>query len=278
MCSLRRCVLFLVFVVGIAVPTASPAVSEPVPIDYVALGDSITAGHDLLQGSREGFVPRYKASIEADTGNPVRLVNLGISGQSSSELLLSLRENARVRGHVRGAEVLTLDIGTKDAIVAHSMYVRGKPRPCGGTDGQRCLRAATARFGANYSGILREIQTLREGKPTVVRAATLYNPFVRGDVRRDSHGRDGGKNDFEVLDAHYRVFNDHVAAAATLRDVPYADVHRAFNGPDGDLDPIGAGYVLPSPDGVHPSNAGHAAIADLMRESGYAPLFAPPAP
>jgi hypothetical protein len=124
---------------------------------------------------------------------------------------------------VSGAEVLTLYTGTNDLILAHSMYVRGKPEPCGGSDGQRCLRATMARFRANYG-----------------------------------------------------VFKGRIAAA-DLRGMPHVDVHQAFNGPNGDLDPIGMGHVLPLPDGVHPSNAGHAAIADLMRDSGYAPLYTPPA-
>jgi lysophospholipase L1-like esterase len=274
------CVLLLVFTAALGIaPATRPAVSEPAPLDYVALGDSITAGHDLLGGSREGFVPRYEAFIEADTGVPVDLVNLGVDGQSSSGLLRTLREGARVRHHVRGAEALTLDIGTNDLLLAHSMYVRGEPRPCGGSDGQRCLRTATARFKANYDAILQEIKALRGGRPTVLRAATLYDPFVSGDKKRDSHGGDGAKNDFEVFDAYYSAFNDHIATTATLNNVPYADVHRAFNGPTGGQDPRETGHVLPLPeDGIHPSNPGHAAIADLMRNLGYAPLYTPPAP
>lgn len=273
MAKWRPYALFLLFAVVLGiVPTARPAISEPAPPDYVALGDSITAGHDLLPGSREGFVPRYRAFIETDTDTTVNLVNLGVDGQSSSGLLQALRESARFRYYVREADVLTLNIGTNDLLLAHSMYVRGKPRICGGFDGQKCLRSATARFKANYGAILREIKTLRGGRPTVIRAATLYNPFVGRDKKRDSHGADGAKNDFEVFDAYYGTFNDHIAATATLHDVPYVDVHRAFNGPDGDQDPIETGHVLTYPDGVHPSDPGHAAIADLIRDLGYAPL------
>lgn len=274
----RPYALLLLFAVVLGiVPANRPAISElagsePVPLKYAALGDSITSGHDLLQGEREGFVPRYKAFIEADTGATVELVNLGVNDQSSSGLLRALRTNAGFRQHVREAQVLTLDIGTNDLLLAHSRYVRGKPRPCGGRNGQKCLRAATARFRVNYDAILREIETLREGKPTVVRAATLYNPFTGRDKKRDSHGRDGEKSDAEVFAAYYRAFNRYIAATANRHEVPYADVHRTFNGPASDQDLVETGYLLPLPDGVHPSDRGHAAIADLMRDLGYAPL------
>src|ERR671911_123417 len=53
----------------------------PVSWDYVALGDSLAVG----VGARRGYVDRYAAYIEADTGAQVKVINLGESGQRSSE-------------------------------------------------------------------------------------------------------------------------------------------------------------------------------------------------
>jgi lysophospholipase L1-like esterase len=64
--------------------------------------------------------------------------------------------------------------------------------------------------------------------------------------------------------------NAHIAAAAAANGIPMAQVHLAFNGPNGTDDPILKGLI--TIDGVHPNDAGHKAIADALRALGYAPL------
>jgi lysophospholipase L1-like esterase len=49
-----------------------------------------------------------------------------------------------------------------------------------------------------------------------------------------------------------------------------AQVHLAFNGPNGEEDPIAKGLI--TGDGIHPNDNGHKAIADALRALGYAPL------
>ena len=44
-------------------------------------------------------------------------------------------------------------------------------------------------------------------------------------------------------------------------------VYLAFNGPNGDQDPVGKGYI--SIDAFHPNDAGHKVIADAFRKLGY---------
>src|SRR5919202_413942 len=104
--------------------------------NYVALGDSLAAGTGALH---EGYVDRYAAYIDDDTGARVSVTNLGRNGQTSSELLYNLRNDPSWRRAVGEADVLTVNIGINDLGHAAEAYVGGA---CGGTDNQDCLRKA----------------------------------------------------------------------------------------------------------------------------------------
>jgi lysophospholipase L1-like esterase len=64
--------------------------------------------------------------------------------------------------------------------------------------------------------------------------------------------------------------NAHIASTATANNIAYARVYLAFNGPGGDEDPGDKGFL--AFDHFHPSAAGHALIAQLLRELGYLPI------
>ncbi|MCS6938661.1 MAG: hypothetical protein NZM94_05270 [Roseiflexus sp.] len=95
---LTRMVLFLLVVVALTmfVPTApaqaATTASSP-RITYVALGDSL--GFGLWDFSRGGYVYRYAATLAADTGATVSLINLSVPGWTSSDLLRALRTAGR---------------------------------------------------------------------------------------------------------------------------------------------------------------------------------------
>ena len=78
--------------------------------DYVALGDSLAAG----VGARRGYVPRYAAHLQSETGARLRVNNLGLSGQISTQLLYSIRSDPSVQKTLTRAEVVTLNIGLND--------------------------------------------------------------------------------------------------------------------------------------------------------------------
>jgi len=239
------------------------------PLNYVALGDSITAGY----GVETGYVTRYGAYIEADTGRPVAVVNLGTNGWTSAQLLRALRERSGFRRAVRNAHVVTWNIGTNDLRKARLKYKFGT---CGGTNNQRCLQVATRRFKANWTAIAREITYLRSGCETILRAMTFYYPYVKADAVQDSWQEDGGLKDLEVLAPYYWAVNRHIGAAATEESIPYAEVHAAFNGASGVEDPRAAGYLLA--DWVHPNETGHEGLAGLLSELGYARQLGCPEP
>ena len=202
--------------------------------DYVALGDSLAAG----VGADRGYVERYADHVRDDTGARVRVVNLGVSGQTSGELLRTLREDPSVREELRRAEVITLNIGINDLGHAGEAYENGT---CGGSDGEECLRAAVEEVEANWDAIVAEISKLRSTDTSIVRTAGLgYVPRVGG-----------------VYEPYLDEVNRHIVTTAEKNGIPHAEIQLG----DGDM----------SPDGVHPNDDGYAVIARELRGLGYAP-------
>ena len=210
----------------------------PATWDYVALGDSLAVG----VGARRGYVDRYTSYITADTGVRIDLTNLGRSGQTSSQLLHTTRNDPAMRKALGTAEVITFNIGINDLGDAARAHANGT---CGGRDNQKCLRAAVEAFEENWSAIIAELLSLRSTEDTIIRTAGLgYIPRVG-----------------ETFEPYIREVNRHIATTAADHDIPYAQPHLQRE----DM----------SPDGVHPNDHGYEVIADRLRELGYGPLSPP---
>ncbi len=240
---------------------------------YVALGDSLGTGYN----AERGYARRYAARLEADTDAEVELINLSRNGFRSADLLQRL-ESDRYRAPVGHAQVVTWNIGGNDLQFARYDYQRGR---CGGPDNQDCLRAALGELKSNWGQIVAAVLDARALSHTIVRTMDLYNPFVAADRVRNSWpddacddlNADGRCSDFEVFKPYFDEVNAFFAESAAAHGIPLARVSRAFNGPDGMQDPAD----LIGPDGIHPSEAGHARIAESLAALDYAPLW-PEAP
>jgi lysophospholipase L1-like esterase len=214
---------------------ATAVTDAPVSWDYVALGDSLAVGI----GARRGYVDRYASYIRTDTGARVNVVNLGQSGQTSSQLLYALRSDPSMRQTLSAAEVITFNIGINDLGHAGEAYRNGT---CGGDNGEECLRTAVATLEENWDAVIAELLTLRSTGDTIIRTAGIgYTPRVD-----------------EVFEPYVEDVNRHVATTAANNDVPYAQPY------------LGKKYI--SPDGVHPNDNGYEIIAVELRKLGYNPL------
>jgi len=203
--------------------------------DYVALGDSLAAG----VGARQGYVDRYAENLRADVGARVRVTNLGVSGQTSAQLLPVLRDDASARRAIGKAEVITFNIGINDLGRARGEY---EAETCGGARNQRCLRAAVKTLEGNWNTITGEILELRPTDEAIIRTAGLgYTPRADG-----------------VLGRYLHEANRNIAASAAESDIPYAEVRLGAEG-------LG-------PDGLHPDGSGYDEIAEDLRRLGYEPL------
>ena len=215
--------------------TEGEAAGVPARLDYVALGDSLAAG----VGAERGYVERYSEHLHNDTGADVRVANFGVSGQTAPQLLGTLRNDAEIREALRGAEVVTFNIGINDLGEAGMAYEDGT---CGGPDNEGCLRAAVEAVERDWDAVMEEILRLRSPEDAIIRTAGLgYTPDVGG-----------------VFEPYLDEVNRHIAASADANGIPYAEVG------------LGAGGL--SPDGVHPNGEGYQEISDRLRALGYEPL------
>jgi lysophospholipase L1-like esterase len=238
-----------------------PGVSAVEQLQYTALGDSLAFGAFALPG--KGYVPVYARHLQTDLQLPVTLVPLGIPGWTSGELLSALRGNFLFRVSVFTSEVVTWNIGGNDLNAARSRY---KSKNCGGADNQDCLRAAVLALKANWSDIIAEIQHLRWQRRTLVRTTDIYNPYVNVDRASDTWPGDAG-NDLAVLKPYVDDVNAYILNTSTAQNIGCARVYLAFNGPFGTDDPADKGLL--AFDRFHPNSAGHARIAQLLRQLGY---------
>ena len=214
---------------------ATTVTDASVSWDYVALGDSLAAGI----GARRGYVDRYASHIRTDTGTPVNAVNLGQSGQTSSQLLHALRSDTSMRRTLSEAEVITFNIGINDLGHAGEAYTNGI---CGGDNNEECLRTVVERFEENWGAVLAELLSLRSTDDTIIRTAGIgYTPRVD-----------------EVFEPYLDEVNRHVATTAANNGIPYTQQY------------LGEEYI--SQDGVHPNDNGYEVIADQLRKLGYSPL------
>lgn len=258
---------FCLTICGVLLVTqlAAPRV-EAATVIYTALGDSI--GFGLFAPIGDGYAPTYKRLIEADSGINVNLINLSVPGWTSSDLLGAMRRNLFFRLSVAASTIVTVNIGGNDLLGSRGAY---KDRTCGGADNQDCLRAGLAVFRANFDAILAQVRSLRGARNTIIRTMDVFNPFVNEDRAQDTWPNDQG-NDFQVFKPYLDAINSQIAATATARNIPYARVYLAFNGPNGDIDPGDVGLL--AFDNLHPNRRGHRRIADLLRSLGYSPFSA----
>ena len=199
--------------------------------NYVALGDSLAEG----VGARRGYVDMYADHLRQATGARVELTNLGISGQTSPQLLRALRNDTSTRRALRGAEVVTYNIGINDLGQARGSYEAGT---CGGAQGERCLHAAVAELDETWDAITEEILSLSPTNETIIRTVGLgYTPHA---------GR--------AIEPYLKQINRNIATSADESNIPYAEVNLGDKG-------LG-------PDGLHPDESGYEEIANGLEELG----------
>ena len=226
---------------GEGAETTSALRSETTPTDsnprwdYVALGDSLAVG----VGARRGYVTRYAEQLRSDTDVRVRTINLGVSGQTSTQLLYSLRHDRAMRKDLRGAEVVTLNIGLNDLGQASGSYEAGI---CGGPQNKACLREAVDKVAQNWDAIIQEILTLRSPEETIIRTAGFgYTPRA-------------GK----FFEPYVVETTSHIASTTAENDIPSVEVRL--------------GEAGMSKDELHPNDRGYRVIAERLADLGYEPL------
>ena len=236
----------------------APLAAQAQTWQYTALGDSLAAGLNDTDG---GYVQRFRNHIQTDTGATVNVLNRGVSGATSADLLSALRTNEALRAEIANSQIVTWNIGANDFQDAVERYRSGT---CGGADNQDCVRAAVAQFKANWNAIVAQILSLRSPSNTIIRTMDNYNPAV--NLLR-AFGL------LSVMKPYLEDINRFIFLSAVSNRIACARVYHAFNGINGEADAGTRGFL--SSDGIHPNNTGHAVIASELRALSYQPLVAP---
>lgn len=252
------------FVGNVASPTPTPTPTPaPSSLNYTALGDSITFG---LSDSQGGFTTRYQQDTQNELSLAVNQVNLGVPGQTSTDLLNTLRTDQSVRTAVSGSSIVTFNIGGNDLLPVIFQYQNSQ---CGGSDNLDCMRSAITLLKSNFTAIVAELLSLRATTNTVVRTMDFYNPFV-GTLKSSDSWPNDGVNDFQAIKPFADDINNFLVTQAALNKIKCARVSTAFNGPHADEDAVSKGLI--AADGIHPSPSGHALIAELLRSAAFDPI------
>jgi lysophospholipase L1-like esterase len=226
---------------------------------YVALGDSYAVGTGAA--SLDGYAPRFARWLrDRRAGAIPTFLNMGVGGENTTSLLqggqLGRALDAIGDGHNR-TRVVTLDIGTNELLAPECIH---------GVDVPRCP------FRRNLTAILDELQTALREEPAPARLLVmgLFAPFpdagpiAARSVRILLQGLDGR---IDCAGTGLQIgMNDLIACIGARHGATYVETFATFA-----RDP----HRLISKDGLHPSDAGHAAIA---RRFAHALVSAPPPP
>ncbi len=228
---------------------------------YIALGDSLSFGVGASDAKTTSFVGRVHESL----GPAIELLNLGVPGATSDDLLSNgtldraLSEITQRDGDTDPAndvQLVTLEIGGNDLLALYGSFVLTGICPDVETGFQKpeCvqpLQTTLGHYRPNLTTILDRLAAADPAVPIVL--LTLYNPF--GHVPK--FGEIGDLSIEGLPDTPFpEGINDIMRAVAAGRsDVTVVDVYGPFHGHTPD-------FIFA--DGIHPNDAGYAAMADAV--------------
>jgi len=227
----------------------SPAAGDPTPhqqagpLRYVALGDSLATG----VGEETTYVDVFARHLGRVTGQQVDTTNLGRAGWTSGQLLAALTTDDTFRDAVAQANVVTWDIGGNDLLIAAANERADRCAP------GMCLHRAVHDFESNWEAIVAELIALRSGPDTRMLTFDLYEPFVAPAAPPVPRG---GRRALQAV-------NRTIRATGARAGFEVGRVTRAFRE---------GGAELIAADGIHPSPAGHRAIAEALADAWRRPL------
>jgi hypothetical protein len=237
--------------------TGSAQGAQPGVWNVVALGDSDTTGAGDASGL--GWAGRYARLLRQKLGVKVVFTNLSEEGKSSSRLLADVRSDAPTRAALKKAQVVLVGIGGADLNAGDDRNAAGA---CKGT---ACYAADLRTFGRNVDATAAAIRRLRGPTEAVLRSITLPNviPGAKGVVPSFVTP--------EIGVYQGRTLRQYICKAMSRHAGRCVDAFRAFNGPSGTENAYTKGLLTTAPC-CYPSGKGQQLMAQLVLESGLAPL------
>ncbi|QYJ15140.1 Spore germination lipase LipC [Rubrobacter xylanophilus DSM 9941] len=205
------------------------------PLAYLSLGDSLAVGVGSSDPPERGYAPLYEARLERETGREVDLVQLGVSGETSESFIGSYPDPDGSQ-LARAESVLRRSPG---ALVTLSLGGNDLLQPP-----PRRRREAIERFGENLDRILHTLRRASDPPPRIV-VLLLYSP-----------------NPESPADGWISRMNAEILDRATRHGVAVANPQELFRGHERE-------YLRPGD--IHPTDAGHRAIARALAQAHRIP-------
>lgn len=261
---MKRLIAVLVLALTLIVPSTTPASAGQARKYYLALGDSIAYG---FQSHKVGLPPQafdtgYTDLFAAGLGSRVTTVNYSCPGESTVSFTApciwkasghALHDDyngaqldaalAFLRSHRGRVSPITVSLNGNDI----NDFVRTCP-PGDFACIQRTAPAAIAAYKGRMATILRSLHRAAPDAEIIVVGA--YNPNLGA---------------FALTDPLFAAVNAAHAEAAAEVGGQFADPMPVFNPPVGEDAAICSLTLLCTRGDGHPSDAGYAALADLVR-------------
>ncbi|RAV20634.1 GDSL-type esterase/lipase family protein [Paenibacillus contaminans] len=207
-------------------------------LHYIAIGDSLTVGYGASAG--QGFIPRFAAMAEERLGRRVAVVNVGVVGAKSDEIIQLIETDRSVREQIVKSQLITVTAGGNDLLAAAKSFLY---------DGRSDeLKSALRQYNSVYKRLIAELKLLKRHarSPYMIRLVNLYNPIPMVPVAAFW---------IQQFNRQLMKFED--------RNIRVANVFEAFEGREEELL-----YI----DHIHPNGNGYAVIAEQVRQTGFFPL------
>lgn len=230
--------LVLIIALGLVVASCVGQERHEPPITYVSLGDSLAVGVGASEPEKRGYAPLLRDKLADGTGRKVRLIQLGVSGETS-ESFVGERPGGKPSQLARAEKTLRDNPG---AVVTISIGGNDLLRTALGTDADR--EATITDYGRNLDNILKRLRRASDPAPEVAVLA-IYNPAPGSFTDEWT----------ERLNYEVRAVARRNAAAVAAGDLAFRGHEREYvrNDRDG-FDP-------------HPTDAGYGALADAFADA-----------
>lgn len=253
--SVAALALVILIGAGVSIPRAAAGAEGTAEVPssavgpgdaYLALGDSIAAGIGASRPSQGGYAAIVAGYLDRLAPAPIQRINLAVPGETSRSLLdgdqlaWALRFLDAARRNGLRISPITVTVGANDLLRA-----RGEPG----------LRAAALEdVAANLGELLARLQTATrdaEGRPTADFVVTGY--YDASGTPPDAVGSDGW---------WLAALDRTIAGEAERAGARWVDVAASFRGREDELTRY--------PEDIHPTDAGHRAIAEAVWQAlGY---------
>ncbi|PWK14342.1 GDSL-type esterase/lipase family protein [Tumebacillus permanentifrigoris] len=230
--------LLLLVCLTLAIPTPTLAAIHrptlPERVDYVAIGDSITAGwgSPAIDGMRRnGFASQLHRQLL--TRGPADLHNLGVPGLTSGQFLFLLDHWPEASAVIKHADLITLSLGGNDIIWTDYKSPGDTAK----------MRDALSKYEGNIEAILAKIRDQNPAARLFV--LEVYNPFSPDDSRH------------QALSEYIQWANESIAMAANTHEATVVPTASLFLDHEKE-------YINLANNDIHPNVAGHTRIAEQI--------------